>query len=67
MDRSATSLMAELVSDSVPTEAAIRQAFRDADREAQQGNLVVHVRNGVPLTEHGAKLLGVTWNGNPHE
>jgi hypothetical protein len=23
---------------------------------------IVHVQNGRPLTEHGAKLLGIPWN-----
>lgn len=30
----------------------------------QNGPLVEHVKNGKPLTEHGAKLLGVAFGGS---
>ena len=38
------------------------QARNTAESHAEDG-LVVHVRDGKPLTAHGAKLLGVPWKG----
>jgi len=39
----------------------IRAAIKDAENT---GEPVVHVKDGRPLTEHGAKLLGVDWHGD---
>ena len=38
-----------------------RKMVRREELEAMQGTPVVHVRDGKPLTEHGAKMLGVEW------
>lgn len=42
-------------------QAAFVRAHQLADIEEHMGKPVQHVKNGVPLTEHGAKLLGVPW------
>jgi hypothetical protein len=36
----------------------IKREWVEAHRE---DGLVIHVKNGKPLTEHGAKLLGMAW------
>jgi hypothetical protein len=42
--------------------AAVEQMMvRKAEFQEAQGVTVEHVRNGKPLTAHGAKLLGVKW------
>ncbi len=43
------------------TDLAVRQAEQRAAFQAQHGAAVQHIRDGKPLTEHGAKLLGVAW------
>ena len=38
-----------------------RRIVKREEFEALQGEPVVHVKNGKPLTAQGAKLLGVPW------
>jgi hypothetical protein len=38
--------------------ARLRERVQD---ELKQGQTVVHVHDGKPLTEHGAKMLGLPW------
>ena len=42
-------------------EFVIRQIIKRQEFLAAQGTTVQHVKNGRPLTEHGAKILGVPW------
>ena len=37
---------------------------RQEIRSAESASSVVHVKNGKPLTAHGAKLLAVPWDGD---
>ncbi len=48
--------------DSNTAGAAIVQGImKGIEFEAMQGTSIQHVKHGKPLTEHGAKLLGVAW------
>jgi hypothetical protein len=40
-------------------EVNLRQVYQNA---ISQGEPVVHVKDGKPLTPHGAKLLGAPWD-----
>ena len=31
------------------------------EEESQQGKGIIHVKDGIPLTAHGALLLGLPW------
>lgn len=44
-------------------DAVRRKLLRREEFEAMQGVPIVHVKNGKPLTDHGAKMLGVSWEG----
>ena len=43
-------------------DAIMRTLRRREEFKAMQGEPVVHVKNGKPLTAYGAKLLGVPWH-----
>ena len=43
-----------------------RSIERREEFKAMQGTPVIHVKNGKPLTEYGAQLLGVQWK-NPDD
>jgi len=45
----------------VAGDALFRRIQRSLEYEAAQGKGVVRVKDGKPLTAHGAKLLGVPW------
>ena len=42
-------------------DAVRQQIVRREEFAAMQGGTIQHVKNGKPLTAHGAKLLGVAW------
>ena len=42
-------------------EFVIREIIKRQEVEMAQGATVIHVKDGKPLTAHGAKLLGVPW------
>jgi hypothetical protein len=42
-------------------EYVIREIVKRQEFELAQGATVLHVKDGKPLTEHGAKMLGVQW------
>lgn len=51
----------EAIVDRITLDAIVRIAHKKAEAAEIAGSGTVHVRDGKPLTAHGAKLLGAPW------